>query len=93
MVNWSTSEIPSRLLFGVSQQGHVFDAIREYVENENKKSERDLERIWVRAAERIEKANLYNEIYVNKRCKEAREYSEGNLIVKNFETRKIDSSI
>lgn len=85
-INRATGETPSRLLFGVAQRGHVFDALREYVELKNEVEVRDLTQLRTDAAKKIEKTHKYNEQYIAKKRKAAREYLEGDLVmVKNFE--------
>jgi len=87
IVNRATGETPSRLLFGVSQRGHVHDALKEYVEEQTEPDVRDLVKIQTDAAGKIKKTREYNEEYVNKKCKAARDYSEGDLVmIQNFET-------
>lgn len=77
-VNRATGETPSRLLFGVAQRGYVCDALKEYIEEQREPEEKDLVQLQDSASKKIEKAGEYNERYVNKRRKKAREYSEGS---------------
>ena len=86
-VNRATGETPSKLLFGVSQRGYVQDALKEYIIEQKEHEERDLEQLRANAAEKIVKASEYNERYVNKKRKKAREFFEGDLVVvKNFDS-------
>ena len=86
-VNRATGETPSKLLFGVSQRGYVQDALKEYIIEQKEHEKRDLEQLRANAAEKIEKASEYNERYVNKKRKKAREFFEGDLVVvKNFDS-------
>lgn len=85
-VNRATGETPSRLLFGVEQRGKIVDAVREYVlESEEYKVDASERRL--KAAQRMEKTREYNDQYMNRKRKAAREYAEGDLVVvRNFES-------
>jgi len=60
-VNRATGETRSRLLFGVSQCGHVYDALIEYVEEQTESDVQNLVKVRIDAAEKIEKTHEYNE--------------------------------
>ena len=85
-INRVTGKTPSELLYGVKQRGHVVDALKEFILDQDKIEVRDLSKIRNKAAERMEKTRIENEQYVNNKRKVAREYTEGDLVViKNYE--------
>lgn len=85
----TTKETPSKLLFGVEQRGKIVDAIREHLETSISESDRDLERLRARAANRIEQSQKYNKEYFDRRRKPAHSYKIGDYVmIKNIETAK-----
>jgi len=85
-VNRTTGKTPSELLYGVNQRGHVVDALKEFVLEQDEGRIRDLSEIRKGAAKKTDEARVNNERCANRKRKAAREYAEGDLIVvKNFE--------
>lgn len=85
----TTNETPSKLLFGVDQRGKVVDAIREYLVSKSDECDRDLERLRVRAAERIRRNQKYTKEYFDKKRKQACTYKIGDMVmIKNIDTTK-----
>lgn len=86
-VNKSTGFSPSTLLFGVNQKGEVCDRIMEYMQTRNQNPNRDLLQIRREASDSIKKAQNQNKNYFDQKHKEARKYSEGDLVmIKNVVT-------
>lgn len=84
-VNRCIGDTPSRLLFGVEQRGTQVEALKEFVADLNQPLDRELENRRANAVNKIEKAQKYNEAYVNQKRKVARQYQIGNLVmIKNF---------
>lgn len=66
MINRSTGETPSRLLFGVEQRGKIVDSLKEYVQDNNEPQLRELSKLRSKACDRILKTQKYNEDYKQK---------------------------
>lgn len=86
-INKSTGDTPSRLLFGVNQRGLNIDGVKEHLEEKILTNDRDLEPICDKAEKTILKNQEYNQRYVDKSRKEARQYQEGDYVgIRNFDT-------
>ena len=86
-VSKSTGETPSKLLFGVNQRMLKLDPVRNYVEQQGERVERDLEKMRAIAAQKIKKSQAYNERYFYKGRKEPIKYEKDDYVmVRNFES-------
>jgi hypothetical protein len=86
-VNKSTGETPSRLLFGLDQNGQIDEKIKEYLDDNVKDQERDLKFLQTKAAANIVKAQNYNIKYFNAKHKLPYDFKEGDYImVRNFDS-------
>lgn len=75
---------PSIMLFGVNQKGKVVDKIREELENNNVNI--DLSTIRNNAKQNEEKAQKYNENYVNTKRKSGTQYEvDDYVVIRNYD--------
>jgi hypothetical protein len=85
-ISRSTRSTPSRLLFGLEQNGKCNDKIREMLELFSE-DDRDFSVIRDNAANAISQAQKTNERYYNKKRKPVTAYKEGDyVIIKNIDT-------
>ncbi|CAK9814872.1 Transposon Tf2-9 polyprotein [Anthophora quadrimaculata] len=88
-VNKSTGETPSRLLFGIDQRGQVNDEIKEYVNNVNSGSDRNMTEIRSKASEKMIASQEYNKKYFDSRHKKPHEYKVGDYVMlRNFDNTR-----
>uniref|UniRef100_A0A0K8TD05 Uncharacterized protein n=2 Tax=Lygus hesperus TaxID=30085 RepID=A0A0K8TD05_LYGHE len=72
-------DAPSKILFGVYQNGNIPDELRKLVELNN--DNRDLEVLRAKAIEKTAMAQNYNKQYYDSRHKCVTEYAIGDLVV------------
>ena len=85
-VNQSINCSSSRLLFGIDQRGNAVDEIKDFMENNFQETDRNFENLREIASRNIERAQVYNKNYVDKKRKKAHNYTEGDfLMLGNFE--------
>lgn len=75
-VHKTTSEIPNKLLFGIEQRGKVVDKIQEYLETSINVNNRDLDRLRVRANEKIKRSQKCNKTHFDKKRKPPRRFRQ-----------------
>ena len=86
-VHKTTGETPSRILFGIDQNGKVNDYIKEFVESSINEDTRDLKTIREKAKEKTEKSQGFYKKHADKKCKEAHSYELGDYVMKkNFDS-------
>ena len=86
-IHKTTGETASRLLFGVEQRGDAIDDVKEYLNNEVYPSERNIEEMREKAADKIAKSQEYNKNYHDKHRKESHEYDVGDYVMlRNFDS-------
>lgn len=87
-VNKSTTQTPSKLLFGVRQRRKLTDEIAEYLETKVNTETSDMNKNRIKAKENIERSQKYNKTYFDKHHKKPYKYKEGDYImIKNFENK------
>ncbi|XP_036148576.1 uncharacterized protein LOC114254896 [Monomorium pharaonis] len=87
-VHKSTKEIPSKLLFGVTQRGKVTDYIKEYVENDVNDKDLDLGKVRDTAAKEIETSQKYAKDHFDRKRKKPHQYEVGDrVMVRNFDSK------
>lgn len=79
-VNSSTREVPSKLLFGITQIGKINDSLRNLILC-NQENIRDLENIRNEASLNIVKQQDYSKKHYDKTHKEAKTYQVGDYVV------------
>ncbi|XP_015433584.1 PREDICTED: uncharacterized protein K02A2.6-like [Dufourea novaeangliae] len=86
-ISKATGETPSKLLFGIKQNGQVEDEIREFLEQNINIEERNLENRRKTASEKIVKGQEYNKKQYDKRHKNMRKYKTGDwVMIRNFDS-------
>lgn len=84
-VSKSTGETSWRLLRGFNQRGKISDAIKDYLEEAVVRETIDLESLRDKAASNIEKSQMYNQKYYDKKHKTAHKYEiDGFVMIRNF---------
>lgn len=87
-IHKTTKEIPSKLLFGVTQRGKVTDYVREYIENEVNDRKLDFSKIRDTAAKEMETVQKYAKDYFDRKRKVPQQYEVGDrVMVRNFESK------
>lgn len=82
----STGETPSRLLFGIEQNGPVNDKLKLYL-SQGIIEDRNLEEIRESASRNIDKIQTTNERYYNSKHKAATVYAQGDYVmIRNIDT-------
>lgn len=86
-IHKSTGKTPSELLFGINQRGVVVDKLKEYLESEENKPNRERDAIRKEAQANIVKSQEYNKKYFDKSRKAPHVYDQGDYVmVKNFDS-------